>query len=56
MAEIPKKLFQILACPICKGDLVYNETKTGLICKNCSVWYEIKEGIPVLLKEKAKKC
>ena len=56
MTKIPEKLFQILACPICKGNLTYNDDQTGLICKDCYVWYEIREGIPVLLKKKAKKC
>ena len=46
---IPKKLYDILACPMCKGDLEYDQAMTGLICKKCKAKYPIKEGIPVLL-------
>jgi len=46
---IPKELFDILACPICKVDLKYNKDKTGLICTKCKFEYPIKDGIPILL-------
>ena len=46
---IPKELFDILACPMCKADLKYNKDKTKLICAKCKEDYEIKEGIPILL-------
>ena len=46
---LPKSLFDILACPTCKADLVYNKTKTKLVCTKCKKEYDIKEGIPVLL-------
>ncbi len=46
---ISRSLFDILACPTCKGDLIYNKTKTKLICVKCKKEYDIKEGIPVLL-------
>ncbi|MAG07979.1 tetraacyldisaccharide 4'-kinase [Candidatus Woesearchaeota archaeon] len=46
---IPKDLFNILACPICKADLTYNKDKTGLVCAKCKAKYPIKEGIPILL-------
>lgn len=46
---IPKELFDILACPMCKGEVKYNQDKTGLVCIKCRNKYPIKEGIPVLL-------
>ncbi len=49
MDPLSKELFDILACPVCKGDLVYNSGKTGLVCKRCKVEYPIKDGIPILL-------
>ena len=52
---IPKELFDILACPICRADLHYTKDKKGLLCVKCSKKYPIKEGIPVLLSEKAEK-
>ena len=51
---IQKELFDILACPICKGDLEYNKDKTGLLCRKCGVDYPIKDGIPMLLPPESK--
>jgi len=52
---IPEKLFNILACPICKADLIYNKSKTGLICTKCKKEYLIrKDGIPILLPPDSK--
>lgn len=47
--SIPKDLFDIIACPMCKGDLKYINSKKGLQCKKCKLKYPIKEGIPLLL-------
>ena len=46
---LPKSLFDILACPSCKSDLIYNKSKTKLVCIKCKKEYDIKEGIPILL-------
>lgn len=50
---IDKKLLEILACPKCKGDVELVEEKSGLVCKNCKLLYEIKDGIPIMLIDKA---
>jgi len=52
--SISKELLEILACPKCKGDIILDEKKNRLICKNCKVYYEIKDGIPIMLIEEAK--
>jgi len=51
---ISKELLEILACPKCKGDILFDQEKERLICKNCKLYYEIKDGIPVMLVEEAK--
>lgn len=51
---ISRELLNILACPVCKGDLLYEEEKGRLVCGRCRVYYEIKEGIPILLPEAGK--
>ncbi|WP_461831727.1 Trm112 family protein [Aquifex sp.] len=51
---LEKELLDILACPKCKEDLTYDREKDILICERCKVYYEIREGIPVLLVEEAK--
>lgn len=50
---LQKELLEIIVCPKCKGDLIYDKEKERLICKNCSVYYPIKEDIPILLIEEA---
>ena len=49
---IPKDLFDILACPLCKADLEYTKDKKKLVCSNCGEKYPINEGVPVLLPPK----
>ena len=49
---IPKDLFEILACPLCKADLEYTKDKKSLVCAKCGEKYPIREGIPILLPPK----
>ena len=50
-----KKLLEIIACPVCKGKLMYSENAQapGLVCRFDRLVYPINDGIPVLLEEKA---
>lgn len=50
-----KKLLDILACPICKGPLVYDKDKAELICKADRLAYPIRDDIPVMLEDEARK-
>lgn len=52
---INKELLDILACPKCKGDVKLTEKKDGLICGKCKLLYEIRDDIPVMLIDEAKK-
>ncbi len=52
--SISQELLEILACPKCKGEIHLNETQDGLICENCKLLYEIRDGIPVMLIDEAK--
>jgi len=52
---IDKELLDILVCPQCKGDIYLNEKKDGLICDKCKLMYEIKDDIPIMLIEEAKR-
>jgi len=48
-----KKLLDIVACPVCKGTLVYKSEQNALICRFDRLSYPIKENIPVLLETEA---
>ncbi len=49
------KLLQILVCPVTKGPLILNKASNELISKSARLAYPIKDGIPVLLEEEARK-
>ncbi len=46
---IPKEVFKIMACPVCKAALKYNKDKSRLVCTKCNAIYLIEGGVPVLL-------
>ena len=49
-----KRLLDILACPLCKGELHYDKVKQELICKFDGLAYPIRDNIPVMLEEEAR--
>jgi uncharacterized protein YbaR (Trm112 family) len=51
--SINRDLLEILVCPKCKGDIRLTEKEDGLICDNCKLFYQIKDGIPVMLIDEA---
>jgi len=50
-----KKLLEILICPQCCGKVRFDEKLNGIVCEQCNLLYEIKDDIPVMLVEEAKK-
>ena len=50
-----KKLLDILVCPLCKGPLIYKKDAQELICKPDRLAYPIREDIPVMLEEEARR-
>ena len=48
------KLLDILACPICKGTLVYHKDEKELICKLDRLAFPIRDNIPVMLADEAR--
>lgn len=50
-----KKLLDILACPICKQPLQYRKEDKELICKFDKLAFPIKDDIPVMLEDEARR-
>lgn len=50
---VNKDLLEILACPVCKKPLAYNEEKDTLKCGVCHRVYPVRDDIPVLLVDEA---
>ncbi len=49
------KLLDILVCPLCKGKLYYDKEGSELICRVDRLAYPIRDDIPVMLEEEARK-
>jgi uncharacterized protein len=53
--KMDEKLLDILVCPVCKGVLIYDPKAQELICRRDKLAYPIRDQIPVMLKEQARK-
>jgi len=49
------RLLDILVCPLCKGPLIYRKEDKELICKPDRLAFAIKDGIPIMLEEEARR-
>ena len=53
--KVDPKLLEILVCPVTKSDLEYDSVKNELISKQAGLAYPIRDGIPIMLEEEARK-
>jgi hypothetical protein len=49
------KLMEILVCPVTKGPLEYDSSNNELISKQAKLAYPIRDGIPIMLADEARK-
>jgi uncharacterized protein len=52
---IDPKLLEILVCPLTKGPLEYDRSANELISRQAGLAYPIRDGIPIMLIEEARK-
>jgi uncharacterized protein len=52
---VDPKLLEILVCPVTKSPLVYDRERQELISKTARLAYPIRDGIPVMLEEEARR-
>ena len=52
---IDPKLLEILVCPMTKGPLRYDEAAQELISDQAGLAYPIRDGIPIMLVDEARK-
>ncbi|TQK72312.1 hypothetical protein FBY23_4122 [Nocardioides sp. SLBN-35] len=54
---ISPELLAIIVCPSCKGDLAVTPAgeSVELVCQGCGFAYPVRDGIPVLLVDEARK-
>lgn len=55
MSEIDPKLLEILVCPLTKTPLRYDAVKQELISEKAGLAYPIRDGIPIMLVDEARK-
>lgn len=53
--QFDKTLLQILVCPASKGPLVYDAEKQELVSERAGLAYPIRDGIPIMLIDEARK-
>ena len=53
--RVDPKLLEILVCPVTKGPLEYDTEKQELISRSAKLAYPIRDGIPIMLREEARR-
>jgi hypothetical protein len=53
--HVDPKLLEILVCPLTKTTLEYDAVKQELISRKAKLAYPIRDGIPIMLPEEARR-
>ena len=53
--SVDPKLLEILVCPVTKATLEYDAEKQELISRSAKLAYPIRDGIPIMLAEEARR-
>ena len=51
---LDRKLLEILACPICKGELHYDKNSKELVCTVDKLAFPVRDGVPIMLTAEAR--
>jgi uncharacterized protein YbaR (Trm112 family) len=54
-SAIDPRLLEVLVCPMTKGPLEYDRAAGELISRKAGLAYPIRDGIPIMLPEEARK-
>jgi len=53
--KLPPELMQVIACPLTKAPLEYDDANNELISPSAGLAFPIHEGIPIMLLERARR-
>jgi uncharacterized protein len=53
--DLDPALLEILACPNCRGELGVDDSAGELVCAACGYAYPVRDNIPVLLVDEARR-
>jgi uncharacterized protein len=51
--RLSEETLRIMACPKCKGTLVYIKEMEKLKCDSCRLMFRVEDEIPILLLDEA---
>jgi uncharacterized protein YbaR (Trm112 family) len=54
-AKLDPALLELLVCPVSHGPLSYDEKAGELISKEAGLAFPVRDGIPIMLTEEARK-
>ena len=52
---LDEQLLEILICPDCRAGVEYKDRRNLVICTGCGLQYPVKDGIPSMIVEEAKR-
>ena len=55
LPPVDPRLLEILVCPVTKGPLEYDRQAGELISRSAGLAYPVRDGIPIMLPEEARK-
>lgn len=54
-SDVDPRLLELLVCPLTKQTLEYDRERQELISRTAKLAYPIRDGIPIMLPEEARK-
>jgi uncharacterized protein YbaR (Trm112 family) len=53
--DLDPELLELIVCPACRSELRVDEAAEELVCTGCGLAYPVRDDIPVLLVDEARK-
>ena len=53
--SVDPRLLEVLVCPITRGRLAYDRERQELVSKGAKLAFPIRDGVPIMLAEEARK-
>ncbi|WP_339914649.1 Trm112 family protein [uncultured Brevundimonas sp.] len=53
--SVDPRLLETLICPVTRGRLTYDRTRQELVSKGAKLAYPIRDGVPIMLPDEARK-
>ncbi len=53
--KVDPRLLEILVCPVTRSELIYDSARQELISRAAKLAFPIRDGVPIMLPEEARK-